>query len=133
MRKVLVVTPATIVGMALLSCTAPGPPAVHATPTSAMGYEPPAKIARAPLPRPMGYAAPPRPGGYAAPQTAAQLGWRASPRWNAVKGEGCIVVEQDPQAEFAAQTTAAKVRVKECSKEDIDGPNPTRLNELSDY
>ncbi len=124
MRKVLVVTITMTVGMALLSCTAPGPPAVHATPTPPMVYESPAKIARAPLPRPVG---------YASPQTAAQLGWRASPRWNAVKGEGCIVVEQDPQAEFAAQTTAAKVRVKECSKEDIDGPKPTRLKEPSDY
>ncbi len=123
MRKVLVVTATTTVGMALLSCTAPGPPAVHATPTPPMVYESPAKIARAPLPRPVG---------YASPQTAAQLGWRASPRWSAVKGKGCIVVEQDPQAKFAAQAKAAKVRVKNCSKEDID-VNPARLKELRDY
>ena len=147
MRKVLVVTATMIVGMALLSCTAPGPPAVHATPTPPMFYEPPAKVARAPLPGLVGYASPPplidsptplapygnSPNERAEPQTAAHLGWRASPRWSAVKGKGCIVVEQDPQAAFAAQAKAAKVRVKNCSKEDIDGLNPARLKELRDY
>jgi hypothetical protein len=112
-----------------------------------MAYEPPAKIARAPLPRPMGYASPPpsinsptplAPYGNsshqrAEPQIAAHLGWRASPRWNAVKGKGCIVVEQDPQTEFAAQAETAKVRIENCSKEEIDGRNSARREQLRDY
>jgi hypothetical protein len=42
------------------------------------------------------------------------------------------VVEQDPQAKFAVQAKAAKVRVTNCSKEDID-VNPARLKELRAY
>jgi hypothetical protein len=65
----------------------------------------------------------------AEPQTAAH--WRASPRWAAVKGEGCIVVEQDPQAKFAAQAEAAKV--ENCSKEDDDDLSPAQPEDLSGY
>jgi hypothetical protein len=59
--------------------------------------------------------------------------WRASPRWAAVKGEGCIVVEQDPQARFADQAEAAKFRVENCSKEDADHLTPVQPEELRRY
>ena len=59
--------------------------------------------------------------------------WRASPRWAAVKGEGCIVVEQDPQAKFADQAEAAKFRVENCSKEDADHLTPVQPEELRGY
>jgi len=97
-----------------------------------MGTEPLVPIARSTLPPLVGYASPPplansptplvpyanSSNGGVEPQNA-QGGWRTSPQWAAVKGKGCIVVEQDPQA-FAAQSEAAKVRVENCSKEDTD-------------
>jgi len=33
--------------------------------------------------------------GYGAPRTGAVGGWQTSPRWSAVQGNGCVVVEQD--------------------------------------
>jgi hypothetical protein len=42
------------------------------------------------------------------------------------------VVEQDPQAKFAAQAEAAKVRVENCSKEDAHGLT-LQPEELSGY
>jgi len=41
------------------------------------------------------------------------------------------VVEQDPQAKFAAQPEAAKYRVENCSKEDADDLTPAQPEELS--
>lgn len=132
MRRVLLVTATTAVGIALLSCTAQQP--------SPMVNEHSASIVRAPLSPPVGYASPPplpnsptslapyanSANEGAEPQTAAH--WRASPRWAAVKGEGCIVVEQDPQAKFAAQA-----EVENCSKEDADDLTPAQPEELSGY
>jgi hypothetical protein len=110
MRKVLVVTAITAVGMALLSCSEP--PAVSSPTTNRLVYEPSARIARTPLP-------PPEHDEASEPKATAE-GWLASPRWAAVKGQDCIVVEQDAQAKFAAQAEAAKVKVGDCSKEDLD-------------
>ena len=147
MRKVLVVTAATTVGMALASCSALKPSVVHSPTASPMVYQPSAPVVRAPLSPPVGYASlPPLPNSPtplapyanspnegAEPQTAPHGVWRASPRWAAVKGEGCIVVEQDPQAKFAAQAEAAKFRVENCSKEDADDLTPAQPEELSGY
>jgi len=47
-RKVLVVTTATVVGIALLSCTAPQPWAVDSAKTNQMVYDPAAPVVRAP-------------------------------------------------------------------------------------
>ena len=130
MRKVLMVTAAMAIGATLLSCTAPQRPIADAPSAPPMSYEPLAPVARTPLSPPVGYvgyASPPRltnsptslaPYGNsldegAEPQTAAHGVWRASPRWAAVKGEGCIVVGQD-------QAKATKVTVDNCSKADID-------------
>jgi hypothetical protein len=117
-RKVLVVTATTSVGMALLACSGPRPSAVDSATTSPVIYERSARVARAPLSPPVGYAPPPRnsPAPLASdghsvnegadPQAATRGEWRASPRWADVKGEGCIVVEQEA--------------VENCSKEDLD-------------
>jgi hypothetical protein len=116
-RKVLVVTATTSVGMALLACSGPRPSAVDSATTSPVIYERSARVARAPLSPPVGYASPPRNTTPLAPyshsanegadlQAAARGEWRASPRWADVKGKGCIVVEQEA--------------VENCSKEDLD-------------
>ena len=60
MRKVLVVTATTSVGMALLACSGPRPSAVDSATTSPVIYERSARVARAPLSPPVGYASPPR-------------------------------------------------------------------------
>jgi hypothetical protein len=128
-RKVLVLF-TTAVGMALISCSQPPP--VYSPTTSRSVYEPSARIARAPLPPPAGYASPgadspTRLGSYgrpaneaSEPKTATVEKWRASPRWAAVKGQGCVMVEQDTQANLTAQAEAANVKVGNCSKEDRD-------------
>jgi len=67
----------------------------------------------------------------AEPQMGARDEWRASPRWAAVKGEGCIVVEQDLDA--AAQAEAAKMNVENCSKDDAEDLTPAQPEELSGY
>ena len=59
--------------------------------------------------------------------------WRASPRWAAVKGDGCIVVEQNPESKIAAEAHARKFRVENCSQEDLDEINPTRVEEYGGY
>ncbi|MGZ5916817.1 MAG: hypothetical protein ACXWJ4_05765 [Methyloceanibacter sp.] len=43
------------------------------------------------------------------------------------------MVEQDPQAKFADQSEAAKVRVENCSKEDAADLTPAQPEELSGY
>lgn len=117
MRKVLVVTATTSVGMVLVACSGPRPSAVDSATTSPVIYERSARVARAPLSPPVGYMSPPRkttplaPYGHSAnegadPQAAARGEWWASPRWADVKGKGCIVVEQEA--------------VENCSKEDLD-------------
>jgi hypothetical protein len=139
MRRILAITATTVVGIALLSCTAPQPS------PPPMAYEPPAPVVHTPLPPPEGYVSPPpspnsptllvpyanSPNEGAEPQTAGH--WRASPRWAAVKGEGCIVVEQDPQAKLADQSEATKVRVENCSKEDANDLTPAQPEEPSGY
>jgi hypothetical protein len=92
-----------------------------------MVYEPSARIARAPLPPPVGYTSEagnaPKPlvpyGGTtdegSKPKATTPGEWRSSPRWAAVKGQGCIVVEQDAHANFAP-AEAAKPKVGNCSK-----------------
>jgi hypothetical protein len=119
--KILVVMATTAVGMVLLSCSAPKTD--RSPSTSTMVYEPSAPVARTPLAPPVGYASPPpqthsvTPLASFADRSNADFGaptvgpgaWQASPRWRAVKGEGCIEVEQDPQAKY---------RVESCSRED---------------
>ena len=135
MRKILLVAATTAVGMASLSCSAPGPSADRSATGSAMVYERSAPVVRAPLSPPVGYASSPHltNAPNQGPQTEAHGMWRASPRWAAVKGEGCIVVEHDQQARFADQAEAAKFRVENCSKEDADHLTPVQPEEHRGY
>jgi hypothetical protein len=128
-RKVLIVTATTAVGITLISCSEPA--AVYSPASSRMVYEPSARIARAPLPPLVGYTSEagnaPKPlvpysgtteeGSKPKATTPGQ--WRSSPRWAAVKGQGCIVVEQDAHAKFAPAATA-KPKAGNCSKNDVD-------------
>jgi hypothetical protein len=130
MRNVVAVAATMAVGMGLISCSEP--PAVSSAATSRMFYEPPTRIERSPLPPPPGYASAttktPTPlalSGHSPdddqsePNAAIAGEWRSSPRWAAVKGQGCIVVQQDAQAKLAVADTA-KTKIGKCSKEDLD-------------
>jgi hypothetical protein len=125
-RRVLLIVVTMAAGPMLLSCSEPRLSADESPNNSAMAYEPPGPVGRAPLLPPAGYASaspstnsPTSSGSNenAELQTVTRGGWHASPRWAAVKGEGCIVVDQ---SEEAAQAEAAKVRIENCSKEDIN-------------
>ena len=131
MGKVFVVGAATAVGMALISCSERA--ALYSPANSRMLYEPSAPIERAPLAPPAGYASaasnaptPPTlhgrfPNEGAQSMATAPGGWRSSPRWGVVKGQGCIVVDEDTQARLSsAETAKAKAKVETCSKEELD-------------
>lgn len=106
LRRALIGTVATAAGIALQSCSAQQPSSAP-SPTSSMAFEPSSSVVRAPLSPPMGYAAqesfshssPPTP--YdpinEGPEPVGK--WRASPRWSAVQGDGCIVVDQPSSAQ----------------------------------
>jgi hypothetical protein len=96
----------TILGASLLSCSEARSPEVNPSPSlgyDSSGYGSSGPIARTPLAPPAGYV--PRPGFDNAPpptayedpinEGAEPVGkWQASPRWSAVQGDGCIVVDQ---------------------------------------
>src|SRR5215467_14095191 len=100
--------------MGLISCSEPT--AVYSPASSRMVYEPSTQIARAPLPPPVPYGGTTDEGSK--PKATTPGEWRSSPRWAAVKGQGCIVVEQDAHANFAP-AEAAKPKVGNCSKNDL--------------
>ena len=143
-QKALGVTITTAAGIALLSCSALQPSAGDSSSTSLTVYEPSAPIIRAPLSPPMGSSfqslarsSAPSVGNTnsrgADLRTPPHGTWRASPRWAAVKGDGCIVVEQNPESKIAAEAHARKFRVENCSQEDLDEINPTRIEEYGGY
>jgi hypothetical protein len=142
MGRIAVIAATTVVGIALLSCDAPQPSAGHSS-TIKPVYEPLAPVVRAPLSPPVGYASPPPQTNLPMPLAphasslnesgAARIdAWRASQRWAAVTGEGCIVVEQTPQTNVAAPSDAAKVKVEKCSKKDAD-QSAAQPQELTGY
>ena len=117
MRMVSSIAVAASAGLALLSCSEPHASGPSAT-TGSVGYESPAPVARAPLAPLQTYAAPPSSppqgettGGLAPP------GWQASPRWAAIKGNGCIEVEPDPRAKSAGQSEAG-TKIERCRGND---------------
>ena len=86
-------------------------------------YEPPSPVARAPLPSLMDHSSSTQlsnsenpPSFASSPNSEAMSygAWRASPRWAAIKGDGCVVVDQ----ESGAQAGAAKFTVDRCSPKD---------------
>ena len=115
LRKVVAVLAAAAVGVSLFSCSEARPP--DASRSTAMGYEPSVPIARTPLtppgstPGPL-YADPPLSTPYddPLPEGRQPVGnWNASPRWSAIQGDGCIVVNQ------AAGAGAGNMNVEKCS------------------
>ena len=141
MSKVPVVMAVTAIGMALLSCSAPQLSTVRSPTSSPMADEPSAPVIRAPLSPLAGYAPQPpltnsqtslvpygnSPSDDAEPQTAALGAWRASPRWAAVTGEGCIVVEQGSQN--ATQAQNEKFKVENCTEEDVNHLSPAQVEQ----
>src|SRR5262249_6160660 len=79
-----------------------------------LAYEPPTPVTRAPLPPPAGYAPAPTTSSLSNTDAgeAARLGWHASPRWAAIKGNDVLVEPDDQRAKFkAAKAKASKVGV----------------------
>lgn len=126
MRKAFALATTTAVAVALLSCSELRPPAEQPSTTSSMVYERAGPVARAPLAPPVGYSSPSPvtnsptplvpyvnpPNESTEPQTTGLGEWLASPRWAAIKGEGCIEVE-------SADGEAGKFGVENCPKGDV--------------
>jgi hypothetical protein len=94
LRKALIVTLATAAGIALLSCSAQQPSSVPSS-TSSTAFEPYSSVVRAPLSN-----SPPLTPYDPINEGTEPVGtWRASPRWSAVQGDGCIVVDQPSSAQ----------------------------------
>ena len=124
MRKVLSVTTATALAVVLLSCSELRRPAEQSSTTGPMGQESTAELVRAPLAPPGDYSSPlpltsPAPfTPYGNPTnettespTLGQAGWRVSPSWAAIKGDGCVEV---------IDGEGGKHSVKNCPKEDVE-------------
>jgi hypothetical protein len=115
MRKAFILAAILAASAALPSCTTDQ----TSETASAPAFERPAQIDRAPLPPPQGYAPDATSAApfarydfsneSAAPETEGGVVWQPSPRWSAVKGDGCVSVEQDAQGRY---------EVANCSPED---------------
>lgn len=125
LRRALLVTVTTAVGVTLLSCSEVRRPGNQSSMSNSMAYDSGAPVVRAPLAPPVGYSSPSPltysptplvPRANSEQQTIGLGEWRASPRWAAVQGEGCIEVEPDPRAQ------AEKLRVETCPKNDVGEP-----------
>ena len=94
MRKVLAIA-AIAVTIGLASCDAPASREPSAP--APLAYEPPAPITREPLPPPAGYEGAPTTSSSSSTNAgeATQLGWHASPRWAAIKGNDILVEPND--------------------------------------
>ena len=93
-----------------------------------LAYEPTAPVTRTPLAPPAGYAS------ARTSMSTEQLGWHASPRWAAIKGNGILLEPDDAQAKFkAAQRKASKVGVENLSEADLEGLTPAQLRALRGY
>jgi hypothetical protein len=134
------------VGAAFSGCTERPQAAVNSPATNSLAYEPSGPVVRSPLsplagqtsPPPLGNSQPPFPPygnsyGGADPQTAELQGWRASPRWSAIEGNGCIEVEQDGEARREAEGEAPRMKVETCAKEAPGAPAPAETIAPPDY
>jgi hypothetical protein len=127
----LVVLAMIMVAIASLSCSALQPSTARSS-ASAPVFETSGSVVRVPLSPPAGYQPPTQVSTASASsasfegsfnhgrETGAVGKWRASPRWAAIRGNGCVVVEQDRQTDSAVGTNSAKFRVERCSKENGD-------------
>ena len=125
LRRALIVTLATAAGIALQSCSAQQPNSAP-SPGSSTAFEPSSPVVRAPLSPPTGYAAqesvsnapPPIPYDPINEGSEPVGKWRASPRWSAVQGDGCIVVDQ-------ASSAPGHIDVENCqSNEGLEDQTP---------
>jgi hypothetical protein len=126
LRKALSVSITTFAAIALLSRS---PPPASQSSARTMAYENTAPVTRAPLSPPAGYTPPSGLSNLPTPLvpfedsvndgagTEGLRTWHASPRWAAIQGDGCIVVEQDQQPDLDPE---GKIRVRDCSKENGD-------------
>src|SRR5262245_36011592 len=107
-HKIVAATAIAAATGASASCSAPPSPGAQAP--APLAYERPAPVTRAPLPPPAGYASASTSSLSTTDEgAAAQLGWRASPRWSAINGNNMLVVPDDPRTKFKAATKASKV------------------------
>lgn len=124
LKALIIATGIVAAGTAQLSCAAqrssPTPSSTDKT-----VYEPSAPLIRAPLPPPENYVPPAYSANPEAPYESSLNkanreggleNWVVSPRWTAVQGDGCILVEQDqPHGEPQSR----KFKVKDCSEEEV--------------
>jgi hypothetical protein len=126
LREGLIVSVTMAVGITLQSCSAqqPSPPASKNSPV----FETSTSVVRVPLAPPIGYA--PQEPLFNAPmppvsaessfadeaQNVDAGAWRESPRWAAIRGDGCVVAKQD-------DGSSANIRVEHCSEEKPDDRN----------
>ena len=139
-RKIFAAT-AIVVTTMLASCNAPASRGSNYP--APLAYETPAPVIRAPLSPPAGYASATTSSLSNGADEAARLGWHASPRWAAIKGNGMLVESEDrlstsksadPRAKFkAAKAKAEKVGIENLSDKDVEGLTPTQLKELRGY
>ncbi len=135
------------VGAAFSACAERPQAAVNSTGANSLAYKPSGPVVRSPLSPlgghasrpPFGNSQPPLPPyggnsyGYADQQTAETQGWRASPRWSAIEGNGCIEVEQDGEARREAEGEAPRMRVENCAKEAPGAYAPAETIAPPDY
>ena len=127
LRKAVIVPLAIAVLIALQSCSAQQPSAAQSSAPTA--FEPHSSVVRAPLSPPIGYAAQgsisnsPIPTSYdpSSNEGAQPEGkWRASPRWSAVQGDGCVVVDYE-------SSVPGHIKVEKCpSNEGLQAQSPAR-------
>ena len=156
MRKLSAVAVMASIGASLFACTERPPSQINSTAANAMAYERPVPVTRTPLAPPAGYGQryasppplgtsqpPPLYGNSPAPSPlygnfphdgadphTAELGWRASPRWSAIEGDGCIEVEQGGETGYGAQ-----MKIERCAKQAPRGkaPAPAETMAPPDY
>jgi hypothetical protein len=139
-RKILAAA-AIAVTAALAACNATSSPESNAP--APLAYEPPGPVTRAPLSPPEGYASATASSLPTGAGEAERLGWHASPRWAAIKGNGMLVGDgtsgtvpkiADPEARFkAAKAKADDVGVENLSDKDVEGLTQAQLRELRGY
>jgi hypothetical protein len=116
LRTVVVVALTSGAGIALQSCYARQTPVVDSS-TSSTVHEPLAPVVKTPLAPPLNYSPPRSPSSTLTPEpeTAGAGEWRASPRWSAIRGDGCIEVKP-------AEDAAGTLSVENCSNDPGDAP-----------
>jgi hypothetical protein len=109
LRAVVLVALTSGTGNALQSCYARQTPVVDSS-TSSTVHEPLAPVVKTPLAPPLGYSPSPLATSTLIPdpETAGAGEWRASPRWSAIRGDGCIEVKP-------AEDAAGTLSVENCS------------------